>query len=76
LRDYDGTPLLAKLDGPRTLFVTGQHDEALPTTIAGFSRKVKGATFREVPDAAHSIMDDNPAAYVALLRDWMARHDG
>jgi L-proline amide hydrolase len=75
LRDYDGTPLLAKLDGPRTLFVTGQHDEALPTTIAGFSRKVKGATFREVPDAAHSIMNDNPAAYVALLRDWMARHD-
>lgn len=75
LKDYDGTPLLGKLDGARTLFVAGEHDEAMPRTIAGFARRVPGATFAEVPGAAHSIMNDNPLAYLDLLRPWLAAHD-
>ena len=75
LRNYDGRPLLAKLDGPRTLFVAGEHDEAIPTTVATFAQAVPGARFAEVPDAAHSIMADNPAAYLSLLRGWLAGHD-
>lgn len=75
LKDYDGRPLLKKLDGKRTLFTTGEYDEALPSTIAGFAATVPGATFRAIPDAAHLIMNDNPAAYTAVLRDWMAPHD-
>jgi proline iminopeptidase/L-proline amide hydrolase len=34
-----------------------------------------GARFELVPDAAHSVMNDNPAAYVALLRRWLAGQD-
>jgi proline iminopeptidase/L-proline amide hydrolase len=75
LKDYDGRPLLKKLDGKRTLFTTGEYDEALPSTIAAFAAQVPGATFREIPGAAHMIMNDNPEAYLALLRDWLARHD-
>ena len=75
LKNYDGRALLAKLDGPRTLFVAGEHDEAMPATVAKFTRAVPGARFAEVPDAAHSIMADNPAAYLALLRPWLAEHD-
>lgn len=75
LKDYDGTPLLGKLDGRRTLFVAGEHDEATPQTIAGFARGVPGAEFAEIPGAAHSIMNDNPQAYLEILRPWLARHD-
>lgn len=75
LRDYDGTPLLARLDGKRTLFVAGEHDEAIPSTVAGFAKRVPGATFRKIADAAHSIMNDNPEAYLDVLRGWMARQD-
>ncbi len=76
LKDYDGTPLLQKLGGNRTLFVAGEHDEAIPATVADFARAVPGgATFSEIPDAAHSVMNDNPAAYLAVLRPWLAAHD-
>jgi proline iminopeptidase/L-proline amide hydrolase len=74
LKDYDGTALLPALEGARTLFVAGEHDEAIPATVEGFARQA-GAAFRQVPGAAHSVMNDNPADYVALLRAWMARHD-
>lgn len=76
LRDYDGRPLLQRLDGRRTLFVAGESDEARPATVAAFARAVPGgATFEMVRDAAHSVMNDNPAAYVTLLRHWLAARD-
>jgi L-proline amide hydrolase len=75
LKDHDGTPLLARLDGGRTLFVAGEYDEAVPATVAAFAARVPGATFAEIPDAAHSIMSDNPAGYLDLLRPWLGRHD-
>lgn len=74
LKDYDGTALLDRLDGKRTLFVAGEHDEAIPATIAGFARRAD-AVFREIPGAAHTIMNDNPAAFLAVLRPWLAEHD-
>jgi proline iminopeptidase/L-proline amide hydrolase len=76
LKDYDGRPLLARLDGQRTLFVAGEFDEARPATVAGFARAVPGgAGFEMVRGAAHSVMNDNPAAYVALLRAWLRAQD-
>ena len=76
LRDYDGRPLLAKLDGKRTLFMAGEHDEARPATVAGFARVVPGgADFAEVPDAAHSMVNDNPAGFLKVLRPWLAARD-
>lgn len=75
LRDYDGESLLARLDGTRTLFVTGQHDEARPATVHGFAERVPGAAFAVIEGAAHAIFNDNPEAYLALLRRWFARMD-
>jgi L-proline amide hydrolase len=74
LKDYDGRPLLARLDAARTLFVAGTDDEARPETIAGFAETV-GAQFVEIPNAAHSIMLDNPATYLGLLRPWLRKQD-
>jgi proline iminopeptidase/L-proline amide hydrolase len=75
LRDYDGEPLLARLDGARTLFVGGQYDEARPATLAGFAERVPGASFAVIEDAAHSISSDNPEALCATLRRWLRGRD-
>ncbi len=75
LRDYDGEPLLAKLDGPRTIFIGGQYDEARAATLAGFAARVPGAEFATIPGAAHGIFADRPLETVALIRAWLARQD-
>jgi proline iminopeptidase/L-proline amide hydrolase len=74
LKDYDGRPMLARLNGPRSLFVAGIDDEARPDTVRRFAAQA-GAQFAEVQGAAHSIMLDNPAAYLALLRPRLKKHD-
>lgn len=75
LKNYDGEPLLKKLDSPRTLFVAGEFDEARPQTVAAYARRVPGATFREIKGSRHSIMADAPDEYLALVRAWCARHE-
>ena len=75
LKDYDGEPLLARLNGERTLFIAGQYDEARPETVGGFAARVPGAEFAVVPGAAHGIFNDRPAETIALLRGWLARQD-
>ena len=75
LKDYDGEPLLTKLDGRRTLFVGGQYDEARPSTLAGFAARVPGAECATIPGAAHGIFGDRPEETVATLRAWLARQD-
>lgn len=75
LRDYDGEPLLARLDGPRTLFLGGQYDEARPSTLAGFAARVPGAEFATVPGAAHNVFGDRPAETIGILSGWLERHD-
>lgn len=75
LRDYDGEPLLARLDGRRTLFVAGEHDEARPATVAGFARRVSGAQYRTISGAAHAILRDAPERYLPLISGWCRRHE-
>lgn len=75
LKDYDGEPLLAKLEGKRSLFLCGQYDEARPVTTGAFAARVPGAEFAVIPGAAHGLFNDRPAETVALLRAWMARQD-
>ena len=76
LKNYDGEPLLAKLDGPHTLFIDGQYDEARPVTLAAFAARVPGADFAVVPGAAHGFMNDRPEEALGILRPWLRRQDG
>lgn len=76
LRSYDGAPLLARLDGRRTLFLCGQYDEARPATVRAFAGRVPHrAAFAEIPGAAHGIFSDRPAETLAALRPWLAAQD-
>ena len=75
LRNYDGERLLSRLHGPRTLFITGQHDEARPETVARFARQVPGSEFAVVPGSAHAISIDRPDELLALVELWLRRND-
>jgi len=75
LKHYDGEPLLARLDGPRTLFIDGQYDEARPVTLAAFAERVPGAEFGVVPGAAHGFLGDRPDEAIGMLRPWLRRQD-
>jgi len=75
LKDYDGEPLLARLDGRRTIFLGGQYDEARPNTLAGFTARVPGAEYGTIPGSAHGIFADRTLETVALIRGWLARQD-
>jgi proline iminopeptidase/L-proline amide hydrolase len=75
LRNYDGEPLLARLDGKRTLFVCGEYDEARPATLAAFSRRVPGSSFAVIEDSGHGVFNDNPVAVQDLLRRWLPARD-
>lgn len=75
LRDYNGAPLLKRLDGPRTLFMAGEFDEARPATVAAFARQVPGAKFIEVKGAAHGILNDQPERFLATVDKWMRQHE-
>ena len=73
--DYNGEPLLAKLDGARTLFIDGQYDEARPVTLAAFAQRVAGAEFAVVPGAGHSFISDRPEEALGILRPWLRKQD-
>lgn len=75
LKDYDGEPLLAKLDGRRTLFLVGQYDEARPVTANGFADRVADSEYAVVPGAAHGLFTDRPEETVGILRPWLQRQD-
>lgn len=75
LRDYDGEPLLARLDGARTLFLCGQYDEARPATMAGFAERVPGSRLAVIPGAGHGFFGDSPEETLGILRPWLARMD-
>ncbi len=75
LRTYDDTALLGRIDGTKTLFMIGQHDEARIPTVLAFSRETSGSELAVVPGAAHNFFDDRPAETEAILRAWFARHD-
>jgi proline iminopeptidase/L-proline amide hydrolase len=76
LKDYDGEPLLTRLDGRRTLFMVGQYDEARPETALVFASRVKDSEVAVVPGAAHATMFDRPDESIAILRAWLRRQDG
>ena len=44
--------------------------------VGAFALRVPGAEFAVIPGAAHGLMSDRPAETLALLRGFLARHDG
>lgn len=72
---YDGTPLLSRIDGSRTLFMVGQYDEARIDDVQDFVTLTPGAELAVVPGGSHAFISERPAITEAILRSWLARID-
>ncbi len=66
---YDLRSVLAAVDCP-TLVVRGQESPVMNREVAEeMSRAISGGRLAEIPEAAHPVMTDNPAAFqTAVLR--------
>jgi proline iminopeptidase len=72
LRAYDRTARLGELRLP-VLLVGGEYDEARPSTLGDFQRRIPGAELVVVPGAAHRMLVDAPAPTLAAIRDFLGR---
>ena len=70
LKDYDRTNRLNEIKVP-TLFITGEFDEARPSTVKYYQSLVPGAQFELIENAGHLTMQDNPEKNLKVIIDFI-----
>ena len=71
LRDWSVIDRLDAVDVP-TLLISGQYDEATPATVQPFYDGIDDVSWEIIPDASHLPHLENPDAFFAVLRSWLA----
>jgi proline iminopeptidase len=71
LKNFDGRPWLRMITVP-TLFMTGEFDEAPPGSVRQFAALVPGSRMVVIPGAGHSTHNDNLAAVLGGLEEFLA----
>jgi proline iminopeptidase len=74
LLNYNRLKDLPKITVP-TLLTAGEYDEARPSSVRYYTSLIPGAQFKEIPQAAHSTMMDNPKDYIRVLREFLKKMD-
>ena len=74
LLNYNRLKDLSKITVP-TLLTAGEYDEARPSSVRYYTSLIPGAQFKEIPQAAHSTMMDNPKEYIGVLREFLRKMD-
>jgi len=72
LKSFDVTRRLGELKLP-VLLMVGQYDEARPETAARYQKLIRGSKLAVIPEAAHSLFIDNPAAALKVLSEFLKR---
>lgn len=70
LKSYDRINQLQDIMVP-TLYISGEYDEVLPTTLKNFQLMTPAAQYAIIEDAAHITMHDNPKPYLKALHDFL-----
>jgi proline iminopeptidase len=70
LKNYDRTNRLGEIKVP-TLFITGEFDEARPSTVRYYQSLVPGAKFALIENAGHLTMQDNPQKNIKVIADFL-----
>ena len=70
LLDFDVTDRLSELDLP-VLFITGEFDEARPSTVAEYQKLVPRSRFEVIEGAGHASLAGKPERYREILRDFL-----
>lgn len=71
LKSYDRVSSLRKITVP-TLFLGGEHDEAMPRTLGRYAKLVKGARHTTLRGVSHAILYENPAPMLRALGAFLA----
>ncbi len=74
LKDYDRTKRLGEIKVP-TLFITGEFDEARPSTVKYYASLVPGSKFVIIKNAAHLTMQDNAPQNIKVISDFLKSVD-
>ncbi len=74
LLNYNRLKDLPKITVP-TLLTAGEYDEARPSSVRYYTSLIPGGQFKEIPQAAHSTMMDNPKEYIGVLREFLRKMD-
>jgi proline iminopeptidase len=74
LLNYNRLKDLPKITVP-TLLTAGEFDEARPSSVRYYTSLIPGGQFKEIPQAAHSTMMDNPKEYIGVLREFLQKMD-
>ena len=74
LLHYDRVQALKTITVP-TLFITGEFDEARPSTVRYFQSLVSHSKFVMIPGAGHGTMHDNREANIAAIKGFLAEND-
>jgi proline iminopeptidase len=70
LKNYDITSRLAEIRIP-SLFITGEFDEARPSSVQYFHTLVPGSKFEVIKDAGHATMHDNVRQNIKSITDFL-----
>ena len=74
LKNYDRFENLKEIKVP-TLFLTGEFDEARPSTVRSFHNQVRGSEFVVIEGAGHGTMHDNRDQNIEAIRRFLNRID-
>jgi proline iminopeptidase len=72
LKNYNQTASLRDIKVP-TLFLAGQYDEVVQSRLEEFQKMTPGAKLEIIPNAAHMMMQDEPEAFLKVVRDWLRK---
>jgi proline iminopeptidase len=72
LRNYDRLEYLPKINVP-VLLMTGEYDEARPSTVKYYQSLVPGSKFAMIPDAAHSTLNDNKEGTLKVVMEFIEK---
>ena len=75
LRGFECSERLRRISAP-VLFTCGRYDEATPGTTAYYQEMLPGSELRVFENASHSHHLEQEPEYLAVVRKFLAEHDG
>lgn len=74
LLNYDRVHRLKEIAVP-TLLLTGEYDEARPSTVRYFQSQIPGAEFTMIKNSGHATVNDNPEQTLARINEFLLKVD-
>lgn len=74
LLNYDRVDRLSEVTVP-TLLLTGQYDEARPSTVKYFHSLIPGSEFTVINNSGHATLRDNPKETIDRINQFLLKND-